>query len=367
MKKVYLLFLVALVGVLVACTYFIFEYAVHHSITYIWDTVFNTEDERWLVIPLCVSLTLMFFGLQHFLDKKSEAHEAHGLGNDTVVATFKNFFVILLIGFFSLLAGASLGPEAILVPASVVMGALVAKKLAKDSKQATGALSAAAIIALFAAFFHSFIIGFLSLFLVAKIAKAKINAQLLVVAAIAAGVSTLVLKAIDPTGQFFAWPDYSWKIRLIDLFISIILIFIGYGITWAIKYSHDFAEKAKKLVIKRAWWQHALLAGVGLSALYILGGPLVQFTGNESIAPLLNDASSLGVLGLAWIFIIKIAAIGWSKSLGYRGGMIFPTIFVVSIAIAVMGQFYSEINFILWLVACMAGVLMAERKAKILL
>lgn len=366
MKKLQLLFACALVGVIVAFTYFLFEGAVHHSITYIWDTLLNTETKRLLVVPLCVVLTLVFFASQHYLDRKSEGREEHGLGGGEIDASLKNFATILFIGFFSLVAGASLGPEAVLVPACMVAGAYVATKLFKGQKQAVGALAGAGIIALFAAFFHSFLIGFLAVFLVTKQAKIKLSPQLAVIAVVASGASYLTLNVIDPKRSYFNWPDYSWETRIADLFIAIGLAFFGYATTFALKASHDLFEKIRKHDKTALWWQQALVASLGLSLLYLLGGPLVQFTGNQSIEPMYAQAATLGILGLVWIYIIKLLAIGWSKAMGYRGGMVFPIIFVASVLVTIAVQMYPDTNFMLALIGTMVGVIAAERKAKIL-
>ncbi len=366
MKKLQMLVSVILVGVAVALVYFGFEYAVHHSITYIWDDVFNTSTKRALVIPLCVVLSVIFFGAQHLLDKRSENHEAHGLGGGDIDASLKNLGIILLIGYFSLIAGASLGPEAVLVPACMVVGAYMATKLLKGQKEAVKGLAAAGIIALFAAFFHSFIVGFLAVFLVTKQAKVKLSPQLAIVAVLASAASTLTLKVIDPATTYFNWPDYDWKVRLADIGIALALAAVGYITTFALKGSHDIFAAIRSHEKFTAWWLQALLASLGLSLLYLIGGTLVQFTGNESIEPMLSQAATLGVAGLLWIFFVKILAIGWSKAMGYRGGMVFPIIFAASVLVAIAFQFYPETNFMVALIGTMVGILAAERRAKIL-
>jgi len=366
MEKIRQILSVVIVGVAVAVVYYLFETSVHSSINFIWEDLFNTDEKRLLVIPLCISLTLVFFGLQHILDKKSETHEAHGLGGGKIDTSFKKLGTILLIGFFSLLAGASLGPEAVLVPACIVVGGIIGNRLLNGDKKSISAMAGASIIALFAAFFHSFFIGLLAIFLITKQAKTKINAEILIVAIIASATSYYTLKIIDPKTQFYNWPDYDWKIKLIDLAIALALALFGYATTFAIKASHNVFENIRGLTVKYDWWVRALLAGVGLSSLYLMGGPLVQFTGNESIAPMLKQATSLGFVGLAWIFIVKIMAIAWSKSMGYRGGLIFPTIFVASTLVAIATLFYKDTNFMLALIGAMTGVIAADKKAKIL-
>jgi H+/Cl- antiporter ClcA len=366
MKKIALLVGVAVVAVLVALTYFGFEYAVAHSITYIWDTLLDTETKRYLVVPLCMLLTMIFFATQHLLDRKSEGREEHGLGGGAIDARFSNLVTILFIGFISLVAGASLGPEAVLVPACMVVGAFVATKLFKADKQAVKALAAAGIIALFACFFHSFVIGFLAVFLVTKQAKVKLNFQLVFIAIIASATAYFTIITIDPSSHYFNWPGYDWTTRLTDVLIAIVLVIIGYFSTLLLKASHDLLEKIRTHEKLSAWWLQALIAGGGLSALYLLGGPLVQFTGNHSIAPMLSQATTLGALGLLWLYIVKLAAISWSKTMGYRGGLVFPMIFIASILAALATLIYADTNFMLALIGALIGILAAERKAKIL-
>jgi hypothetical protein len=366
MKRLVLLLACALVGVTVAFTYFGFEYAVHHSITLIWFTLFNTENNRMLVMPLCVILSFIFFASQHFLDRKSDKSEAHGLGGGTMDARLKNVVIILCVGYLSLVAGASLGPEAVLVPACIVIGAFFGSKLFKDNSQAVNALAAAGIIALFAGFFHSFVIGFLAVFLVSKQAKVALSPQLVAIAVIASASSYFTLKLIDPIHQYFSFPHYRWTVKLTDVGIALALVCAGYFTTFALKASYDVFETIRTTKIVSTWWQRAIIASFGLSLLYIFGGPLVEFTGNLSIAPLYSQAASIGVIGLIWIYVIKLSAIGWSKALGYRGGMVFPIIFVASVLVAIAHLCYAETNYIFALISTMVGVIAAERKANIL-
>jgi H+/Cl- antiporter ClcA len=365
-KLVLLLVSCALVGILVAVTYFAFEYAVHHSISIIWTSWFNSNTTRLLVVPLCVILTLIFFGLQHFLDRSSENKESHGLGGSLQKPTLKRLAIVLTLGFFSLVAGASLGPEAVLVPASMIIGSYVGIKLYKKDETLVKALAASAIMALMAAFFNSFIVGVLAIFLVKKQAKTKITPILAAIAVVASGSAVLTLKVIDPNNNYFNFPPFSLRVALIDLALAVVLIAAGYVITFALKYAHmgfDYVRSKDKM---NTWWLAALVASIVLSGLYLLGGPLVQFTGNESIAPMLSQAATLGIIGLVWVLTVKVVAISWSKAMGYRGGLVFPMIFVASTLVAISQLVIKDANFGAGLIAAMIGILAAERKAKIL-
>ena len=366
MQRAKLLLSCALVGVFVAVTYFVFEAVVRNSIHYLWDTVFDTENARLMVIPLCLSLSLLFFGLQHYLDPKSEHHESHGLGGEAFTPSLKTIGVILLLGFFSLVAGASLGPEAVLVPASMVIGSYVGVKLFRKDQHAVKALAAAGIMALMAAFFHSFLVGVLSVLLVTKQAKIKVTPPLLLVSVVASASAYFTLRVIDPSNSYFHFPPFSWKVAIIDIVAGVFLVVAGYGTTFALKYLHNFVRLVRIRSNSNTWWKLAIFASVGLSGLYLLGGTLVEFTGNESIMPLISRATSLGALGVFGVLIIKLCVIAWSKAMGYRGGLVFPMIFVAS-SLTVLSQFaFKDASFGTGLIAALVGILAAERKAKIL-
>lgn len=365
MKRFYLILATIIVGVGVALTYFVFEAAVRVAIDIIWKDIFNTDTQRLLVVPLCLALSLIYFGVQHYLDPKKEHVKQHGL-TDAVDPTVKNYLKILAIGFLSLLAGASLGPEAILVPSCMIVGAYAGVKLFASDKQSVKVLSAAGLIALFAAFFNSFIVGLLSLYLVLKESKTKLSLPLLIVAIVASASSVATLALVEGHG-LIEFQAIEWNISLMAALSIILLFFMGIGATFLIKLFHNGVEFLYLPYLKsHPWWMNAAVAAAGLSIIYIVGGPLIEFTGNESIQPLIVESSALGIVGLLLIIVTKIGAIAWSKAIGYRGGLIFPSLFVISGMVLLVDQFIVT-NYIFAFVAALVGMLIADRKAKILL
>lgn len=358
------LFSILLVSALVAVVYFYFEAGVHHAINFVWNDWLNTGTNRILILPLCLVLSLAFFGAQHYLDPKSEQQESHGLG-DAPEPTLGNLGKVLLIGFFSLLAGASLGPEAILVPACLLVGSIVGVQLFKGDKKMAGMLSMVGFIALFAAFFDSFIAGILGLVLVTKEVKVKITPPFVAIAVAASLITVYVLSLLEST-PFTTLPQHVWKFSLESALASAALGLAGGAAIFLMGSAHATFQKARLVLAKRAWWQHAIVAAGGLSALYWLGGSLIQFTGNESIVPMLEQSASLGLSGLLVLVLMKILAISWSKALGYRGGMIFPSVFVASTLVAIAHIWAPELSFIVGLIAALIGMFAADRKVKIL-
>lgn len=356
-----------LVGILVALVYLIFETAVRGSTVYVWNTLFHSDTNRILVFPLAIILSLIFFGLQQRLDPGSQNKETHSLGGEPIKPTLKNLGIVLLLGFLSLLAGATLGPEAILVPASVLVGSYVGVKLFKQNKQLVGLLAGAAIMALMTAFFHSFFVGLLSVLLVASQFKTKVSLKLIIVAIIASGSSYVTLQLIDPTNKYFVFPPFSWEVAILDILVGIILVVLGYLSTFGLKYMHSALQKLRTVSKLDNWWKLALFSGLGLGLIYFIGGPLVEFTGNKSIEPLATQAGALGIVGLIGVLVMKLVAIAWSRSMGYRGGLIFPMIFVASALVLILIQIFPQVNFGVGLIAALVGIFAAEKKAKVLL
>jgi hypothetical protein len=274
---------------------------------------------------------------------------------------------ILGIGFLSLLAGASLGPEAVLVPACILLGQYVGKKSFGNSKPIISLLGAAGFIALLAAFFNSFAVGVLSVLLVKKQMGAKLTPLLIGVGVVASGSTAIVLGVLK-SGAYVALPHYDWRIDISTVFILLALGIAGYAMTHGLNAAHAVSAAAiSRAAGQGQWWLRAMVAAGGLSILYWLGGSLVQFTGNESIVPLFKQSVSLGFWGLVWILLVKLFAIGWSKAGGYRGGLVFPIVFGASVIIAIAKLYVHDVNLIYALIVVMAGALLADSRVKILL
>jgi H+/Cl- antiporter ClcA len=306
---------------------------------------------------------LFYFGLQHLLDKKSENSQEYGLGN-MPAPTLANYLKVLLLGFFSLIAGASLGPEAILVPACMILGAFAGTKI-KGNKLTVKLLTAAAITALFTAFFHSLLVGVLSVALITKKEKTKPSPILILVALLASTASYLTLLLVGGE-SYVALPAYSWSINIATVLASCCLVVAGYLSIYSLHYINVFTAGIHKTISKKGWIVNAVIGSLIISTLYLIGGPLIEFTGNHSIILLFNQAGALGLFGLLGVLVTKIAAMAWSKGIGYRGGMIFPTIFLASVLIAIVQLYIHEFNMIYGLIVVLAGAFIADHKTHVL-
>lgn len=356
---------VILVSAFVALTYLLFEASVDIAINLIWNEWANTDEYRLLIVPLLIVLGLIFFGAQNMLDPKAIKQQESGLG-DTPKPTLTNLYKIILIGFLSMLAGASLGPEAILVPACITIGLLVGKYTFNKNQAAARLLGATGFIALFAAFFSSFFAGMLGLLVVTKQVKAKIT-PLMVGVAVLASYTTVKILDVFKSPAFVDTPHHKWLVSSDSLLALLALLIGGYLFVLLLKSSNSGFTKLIDLLRINAWWSRALVGSIGLGILYLLGGSLVQFTGNQSIIPLAEQSADLGLQGLLLIFFVKILAISWSKASGYRGGLIFPSVLAASSLVLIAKLWAPELSFIVGLIAVLMGIFLADRRAKILI
>jgi H+/Cl- antiporter ClcA len=348
-------------GVLVAFTYFVFEAVVRNAIDYVWLTSLDTDNKRLVMVALTIVLGLAFFIAQHIWDRKAEESTEEALGG-TPSPTIMNFIKVLFIGFLSLFAGASLGPEAILIPACLIVGSYIGKKISNDDKQVAKLLGAAGFVALFVSFFSSFWASLLGLYLLKVESGAKLKPVIIIVAAITSAATFATLQVIEAP-KYFTLPPHSWNISLESLAVLIGLLIAGFIYTNFLELISKIVEYARSKNKKATWWQHAVIASTGLAIIYLAGGPLIEFTGNESIMPIFEQASTLGLLGLLWIIIAKSSAIAWSKAMGYWGGMIFPTVFVAAALTAIAQFAVPELSAPVGIAVVLVGAFYANSKS----
>ena len=70
------------------------------------------------------------------------------------------------------------------------------------------------------------------------------------------------------------------------------------------------------------------IGGVLLGVLGILGGPITLFKGLDQMKELAQNVSQYSAANLALITLVKLAALVVAGTCGFRGGRIFPSVFV---------------------------------------
>ena len=70
------------------------------------------------------------------------------------------------------------------------------------------------------------------------------------------------------------------------------------------------------------------VGGALLGVLGIVGGPITLFKGLDEMKQLALDASQYTAAGLALVTLVKTAAVVIAGTCGFRGGRIFPSVFI---------------------------------------
>ena len=268
--------------------------------------------------------------------------------------TVAGLATILLVGAASLLAGASLGPEAALVGLSAGLGGWAAARV--DTGPPGRALVLASVGALLVAFFGSLIALLIPVLILWQRAKRLDLVPLcaIVVAGLAAYVTLGLLK-----GDHQGYGDLpSDAVRARDYASAFVLGGVAVGLGVALRWSvRRLARLTRRIDAAVPWWLAAAGVGTVLGGLYLAGGPAVQFSGSEGSAILLGDPTHYSLWALAGIALIKLLATGWSLAAGYRGGLVFPSVLVgVAFSLFASGEL-ADLSGPGILLGCLAGLL----------
>lgn len=319
-----------------------FEWVVNHGSDWIWNDLVDSDDVRWRVIPLAIVLSIAFSVLLRLvreprwqpphLDPLGAAQPA---GDDAAPPpALTALGVVLLVGAGSLLAGASLGPEAPLVAFSAGLGAWVAART--TTGPAGRMLVLASVGALLVAFFGSLVAMAIPLLIVyQRIKRLPVPS---VVAVVAAGCAAWgILWAVQGNDHGFGRiPEATVHLR--DYIAAFVLGTVAVAIGLLLRrFVVELSGVTEWLHRRLAWWLAASAFGAALGVLYLIGGESVQFSGSEGTGILIGRADEYGAWALAGIAVVKLLATSWSLASGYRGGLVFPSVFTgvaVSLCVA---------------------------------
>ncbi|UGS36380.1 chloride channel protein [Capillimicrobium parvum] len=323
-----------IIGVVDGLLFMGFEWVVNHGLDWIWNDVFDTDDERWRVVPLALALGLLFGVALRLLrqDRLVEPHTDPMAANEDADPdaplpreTLWMIGVIILVGLASLLAGASLGPEAPLVGATSAIGVYVANRI--DPGPEGRLLVLCSVGALLVAFFGSLVpIALPILVLVQRTRRLPIPALIAIVLSGAAAYGTLY--AVQGGAPGFGSIPFETGAQAHDyataLLLGIACVPVGLLLRWLVEAVWAVAKRVDAHV---PWWITAAGFGAVLGVWYLIGGETVQFSGSEGSGLLLHHADDYGWAALAGIVLMKIVATAWSLGTGYRGGLVFPSVF----------------------------------------
>jgi H+/Cl- antiporter ClcA len=242
-----------------------------------------------------------------------------------VPASLRSIGVILIIGFASLLAGASLGPEASLLAASTGIGGWVASRIKLGGEKRT--LILASVGALLVAFLGSIVMALVPLLILVRQKRltAKSAGVILLAAASSYGILRLIDRAHPGYGSAPPLPHLTDHDYLVALLVGFVTAGLGVATNRLIV---RLAALARRLDRRLSWQLSAGLFGLVLGGLYLLAGQSIEFSGNTGSMLLVDHTPPYTAAALCGLIIAKLLATTWSKSSGYRGGLVFPSIYI---------------------------------------
>ena len=360
-----LLALVVVLGLISALITFVFIALVHQGTGLIWEQAALAlgMDVRIFTVLVCtlggllVGLLVKLFG-----DHNAIFAELMLEFGKTGRFNYRNAPGIVITAFVSLVAGASLGPEAPLADACGGIGTLISDKL-KLNDQETRTMGYSGVSGMLAAFITSPFGGAL---LGLESAQGGSSGRImyfwvLFPSLLASAVATVVFVLLS--GHFFEtlykFPAYAP--RLVDLFYAAPLGLIG-GLVGAL-FMLSLGRLQRLLQPMKA---HVVLRGLlGGLAMGLIGAllPLTLFSGEEQTADLITHAAEIGVVMLIVLGLAKLFATSLLLVTGWKGGYIFPIMFAsVALGLAV-NLVFPGIPVAVTVAATMAGALVAALKS----
>lgn len=326
------------IGLIDAAILFLFEFVGVDFTYWLWTDLLGTDNHRWRVLPAAWLLGIAFtFTIRLFKGDRLVSPDTDLMAEmNSAPSTVPAIGAVLAIGAMSLIAGASLGPEASLMTVSAAIGAYSARKWKLGN--AKSLLILASIGALLVAFIDSLalvLVPLLIFFKGQKQQKQKVKPMPIFVILMTGIVSFLITKvinvAVGETGGQSAVPlapHFSFRDFLIAIVIGFFAGAAGLCMNWLVKKAWALSktiELNKKLSND---YFVSLMFSTVLGALYLIGGPTIQFSGSIGSGLLVEQSAGLGVAVLATMFFSKVLATAWSKGTGYRGGLVFPSIYI---------------------------------------
>lgn len=106
------------------------------------------------------------------------------------------------------------------------------------------------------------------------------------------------------------------------LVIAVLSTGLGLAIVYSFPYVHQVFHGLKYPII------YISLGGVVLGVLGVIGGPLTLFKGLAQMSTLVDDQQNYDFWQLTLMTLVKCAALVVAAAAGFRGGRIFPAVFI---------------------------------------
>lgn len=334
-----LLLMGAVVGVPVAAVAYVFLAGVAEVQEYVFltlpeDVGFDTAPAWWSILPLALSGLLVALTI-HYLPGEAGHKPAEGFKTGAPVAPIE-LPGIIIAAFATLSLGVVLGPEAPLIAIGSGMGVLAVHLIKRDAPaMAAMVIGGAGSFAAVATLLGSPLAGAFLLMEAAGLGGALMGV-VLVPGLLAAGIGSLIFVGLDawtglgtfslgvpnlppigsPTLSQFAWA----------IVIGLLAAVIGAVISRLALRFQPVIEHRMVLLMPIAGAAIGVVVFVFVS-LTDESAANVLFSGQDQLAPLIDDAANWSVGALALLVVCKAVAYCIALT-SFRGGPVFPALFI---------------------------------------
>ena len=224
----------------------------------------------------------------------------------------------------TLATGVSLGPEAPIITINVALAVWICRRLVP--KIPTRLVVLMVVTGTFGALFGSPVgAALLVTSVAATIASKELLWDRLFAPLVSAAAGSIVMLLSHHGSLALPLPAVELDI-LPDLGIAIVVaavaIVVGLGLLYAFPLAHRLFHRWRDPILPLT------VAGLLLGILGALGGPITLFKGLDQMAQLAEQADDFTPGQLALIVLVKLAALLIAGAAGFRGGRVFPAVFI---------------------------------------
>ena len=312
-----------LCGLLMAATDWAADGLEHVLWAWLPDAVGVDSDARWWILAV-LTATGLAVGLTVWL---VPGHAGEDPATTELVSkplrlgALPGVAIALVLG---LAGGVSLGPENPIIAVAVGLAVWLAARMAPSTPASSVVIIATAGI--LGAMFGSPIAAALLLTeMLAEFRQAGALWDKLFAPLVAAAAGALTTALIGEGMLLPQLPEYAsahaWDL-LTGPLIAAAAAGVGVATAWLLPRLHRALHSLRHPVL------YLGVGGLLLGALGALGGPVTLFKGADQSAQLVQEAPGMSIGAIALVTFVKIAALLVAAAASFRGGRIFPSLFI---------------------------------------
>jgi H+/Cl- antiporter ClcA len=348
----------AIVGVLAGLVLVGINETAHALEHVLWDTLpaaagIAADSAVWIIGVL--TLTGVAVGLVVWLAPGNAGDDpatTHLVEKPQGLKALPGIAIALILG---LAGGVSLGPEVPAIAIAVGLAVWVARRIAPKADPTTMILIAAAGI--LGALFGSAVAAALLLTeMVASLKRGGVLWDRLFAPLVAAATGAATAIFFDSDLALPALPAYELT-NPVDLLtgslVAIGAAIVGLGVAVAMPILHRWLHSLRNPVV------YLGIGGLILGLLGVWGGPITLFKGADQSVELVENAGDYTASHLAVLMVAKILALLIASAASFRGGRIFPALFIGIAAGLLVNALFPSIPLTLAVSAATLGFVLA--------